>query len=164
MTSSVVGTRVVREGDNLMKNEAGGGDRFLLDGVETSGRVAIVEHILGPRVLAGPVHKHSREDEFSYVLEGRLAARLGDDDVVAETGDLVFKPRNQWHAFWNPTDERVRVLEIISPAGLEEFFKRLHGEIDMTDPAGIVEAAAAIGCDVDFTATERVIAAHELTF
>ena len=44
---------------------------------------------------------HEREDEYSFVLEGRMGAMLGDDVVYAEAGDLVFKPRNQWHTFWN---------------------------------------------------------------
>ena len=40
-------------------------------------------------------------------------------------GDLVHKPRNQWHTFWNAGDEPCRILEIISPAGFEEFFREL---------------------------------------
>jgi len=35
------------------------------------------------------------------VLEGRVGALLGDEVVYGEPGDLVFKPRNQWHTFWN---------------------------------------------------------------
>ena len=56
------------------------------------------------RTLVAPVHLHTREDEYSYVLEGRMGAQLGDDVVYAEPGDLVFKPRNQWHTFWNAGD------------------------------------------------------------
>jgi mannose-6-phosphate isomerase-like protein (cupin superfamily) len=163
MTDSTTAVRVVREGDALMGTLLQG-DRFLIDGVVTEGRVSIVEHILAPKQLAAPVHTHSREDEFSYVVEGRLAARLGDEEVFAEVGDLVYKPRNQWHTFWNPTDERTRIIEIISPAGLEQMFKKLHGEIDMTDPAQIVAAAASVGCELDFEATQAVIEQHGLNF
>jgi quercetin dioxygenase-like cupin family protein len=53
------------------------------------------------KTLAAPYHRHAREDEYSYVLEGRMGALLGDDVVYAEAGDLVYKPRNQWHTFWN---------------------------------------------------------------
>ncbi len=52
----------------------------------------MVEHTLAAHVLAGPLHYHSREDEYSYVLEGRLGALLGDQEVFAGPGDLVFKP------------------------------------------------------------------------
>ena len=60
-----------------------------------------------PRHLAAPWHRHTREDEYSYVLEGRLGAQLGDDVVYAEAGDLAFKPREQWHTFWNAGDGHV---------------------------------------------------------
>lgn len=46
-----------------------------------------------PRRLAAPIQKHSREDEYSFVLEGRMGALLGDETVYAEAGDLAFKPR-----------------------------------------------------------------------
>ena len=54
-----------------------------------------------------------------------MGALLGDDVVEAGPGDLVFKPRNQWHTFWNAGDEPCRILEIISPAGFERFFQEL---------------------------------------
>ena len=78
-----------------------------------------------PRALAAPLHRHTREDEYSFVLEGRMGALLGDEVVEAGPGDLVFKPRDQWHTFWNAGDEPCRILEIIAPAGFEGFFKEL---------------------------------------
>jgi mannose-6-phosphate isomerase-like protein (cupin superfamily) len=101
------------------------GARHLLDGAETAGGVSVVEHPMPPRSLAAPLHRHSREDEYSYVLEGRMGALLGDEVVIAETGDFVFKPRDQWHTFWNAGDEPARILEIIAPAGFEQFFREL---------------------------------------
>jgi glyoxylate utilization-related uncharacterized protein len=71
------------------------------------------------------LHRHSREDEYSYVLTGRVGALLGDDVLVSRPGDLIFKPRNQWHTFWNAGDEPARILEIISPAGFEKYFAEL---------------------------------------
>ena len=59
------------------------------------------------------------------MLDGRVGALLGDEVVFAEPGDLVFKPRGQWHTFWNAADEPTRILEIISPAGFERFFAEL---------------------------------------
>ena len=102
------------------------GVRFMIDTDETyNGGFSLVEHPMGPRKLAAPLHRHSREDEYSYVLEGRMGALLGDEVVYAEEGDLVHKPRDQWHTFWNASDEPTRILEIISPAGFEEFFRGL---------------------------------------
>ena len=94
-------------------------------GAETGGNFSLVEHPIPPRTLVAPLHLHEREDEYSYVLEGRMGAQLGDDVVYAEPGDLVFKPRNQWHTFWNAGDTTCRLLEIISPAGFEHFFNEL---------------------------------------
>lgn len=79
-----------------------------------------------PKTLVAPMHLHAREDEYSFVLEGRMAAKLGDDIVYANAGDFVFKPREQWHTFWNPDDTPCRILEIISPAGSEHFFASLR--------------------------------------
>jgi len=110
------------------------GARFMIDGVETGERFSLVEHPMSARALAAPLHLHTREDEYTYVLQGRMGALLGDDVVEAGPGDLVFKPRDQWHTFWNAGDEPCRILEIIAPAGFEDFFREL------SDLGGAVEA------------------------
>jgi mannose-6-phosphate isomerase-like protein (cupin superfamily) len=110
------------------------GVRFMIDGPDASERFSLVEHPMSPRALAAPLHRHTREDEYSYVLEGRMGALLGDDVVEAGPGDLVYKPRNQWHTFWNAGDEPCRILEIISPAGFERFFREL------SDMGGVIQA------------------------
>jgi mannose-6-phosphate isomerase-like protein (cupin superfamily) len=45
--------------------------------------------------------------------------------VYAEPGDVVAKPRGQWHTFWNAGDSTLRILEIITPGGVEELLKEL---------------------------------------
>jgi mannose-6-phosphate isomerase-like protein (cupin superfamily) len=101
------------------------GVRFMIDGLQAGEGFALVEHAMSPRALAAPLHLHTREDEYSFVLAGRMGALLGDDVVEAGPGDLVFKPRDQWHTFWNAGDEPCRILEIIAPAGFERFFREL---------------------------------------
>jgi mannose-6-phosphate isomerase-like protein (cupin superfamily) len=101
------------------------GVRFLIDGAASEGRFSLVEHPMSPRALGAPLHRHVREDEYSFVLEGRMGALLGEHVIEAGPGDLVFKPRNQWHTFWNAGDEPARILEIISPAGFERYFAEL---------------------------------------
>jgi len=125
MTSTVTAPRIVPP-DNGRDGFLGSiGVRFMIDGQEADERFSLVEHPMSPRALAAPLHRHTREDEYSFVLEGRMGALLGDDVVEAGPGDLVFKPRNQWHTFWNAGDEPCRILEIISPAGFERFFQEL---------------------------------------
>ena len=101
------------------------GVRFMIDGDEPDQRFSLVEHPMSPRALAAPLHRHYREDEYSWVIEGRMGALLGDEVLEAGPGDLVFKPRGEWHTFWNAGDEPARILEIISPAGFERFFGEL---------------------------------------
>jgi quercetin dioxygenase-like cupin family protein len=115
------------------------GVRFMVWGAEAGGQFSLIEHPMSPRVLAAPLHRHSREDEYSCVLRGRLGALLGDDVVYAQPGDLVFKPRNQWHTFWNASDEPASILEIISPGGFEKFFEEL------SDMGGVTKHPIAAG-------------------
>lgn len=120
------------------------GVRFMIDGGESGGGFSLVEHPMSPHALAAPLHRHALEDEYSYVLEGRVGAMLGDDVVVGGPGDLIFKPRSQWHTFWNAGDEPARILEIISPSGFEKFFAELVdlGGVTKADPQEMMELCA----------------------
>ena len=126
------------------------GVRFMIDGGETDQRFSLVEHPMSARALAAPLHRHTREDEYSFVLEGRMGALLGDEVVVAGPGDLVFKPRNQWHTFWNAGDEPCRILEIIAPAGFEGFFAELDdlGGVLQAEPQQVADLAARYGLEM----------------
>jgi mannose-6-phosphate isomerase-like protein (cupin superfamily) len=102
------------------------GIHWKIDGLQTGSRFSVVHHQLPPRKLAAPLHRHHREDEHSYVLTGTLGALLGDDVVTAEPGTWVFKPRGQWHTFWNAGDTPCEIIEVISPAGFENYFRELR--------------------------------------
>ena len=117
--------RVVGPTDGKAGSLGSIGVRFMIDGEEAGGDFSLVEHPMPPRALAAPLHRHNREDEYSFVIEGRMGALLGDEVLEAGPGDLVFKPRNQWHTFWNAGEEPCRILEIIAPAGFEHFFEEL---------------------------------------
>ena len=125
------------------------GVRFMIPGADSDSRFSLVEHPMPPHHLAAPLHRHSREDEYSFVLEGRMGALLGDDVVEAGPGDLVFKPRDQWHTFWNAGDEHCRILEIISPAGFEDYFRELVATLagGPLDPAVVGELGARYGLE-----------------
>jgi quercetin dioxygenase-like cupin family protein len=66
---------------------------------------------------------------IALYLEGSIGALLGDTVVIGNPGDLIFKPREQWHTFWNAGDAPARILEIISPAGFENYFRELGAEL-----------------------------------
>jgi mannose-6-phosphate isomerase-like protein (cupin superfamily) len=127
------GPRVIGPRDGRFWDLGSLGVRFMIWGAESGGALSLVEHPIPPRTLVAPLHRHGREDEYSYVLEGRMGAQLGDDVVFAGPGDLVFKPRHQWHTFWNAGDTPCRILEIISPAGFEHFFDELGAQMAAAD-------------------------------
>jgi mannose-6-phosphate isomerase-like protein (cupin superfamily) len=135
------------------------GVRFMIDGDETARGFSLVEHPMSPRALAAPLHRHTREDEYSYVLEGRMGALLGDEYVEAGPGDLVFKPRDQWHTFWNAGDAACRILEIIAPAGFEGFFAELvdMGGVTQADPDALAALSARYGLEMDPSSVPELI-------
>ena len=141
------------------------GARFMVDGTESAGRFSLVEHPMAPRALGAPLHRHTREDEYSYVLMGRVGVQLGEEIVYGAPGDLIFKPRGQWHTFWTAGDEPARILEIISPAGFESYFERLgalFGAGSPPDPAALLAAAAEHELEVDLASIQRLMEQHGL--
>jgi mannose-6-phosphate isomerase-like protein (cupin superfamily) len=141
------------------------GARMLAWTEETGGDFSLVEHPMPPRRLAAPVHRHSREDEYSFVLDGRMGALLGDDVVYAGPGDFAFKPRGQWHTFWNAGDAPCRILEIISPGGFEHFFDELGGLISRPEfnPEQLGQLGARYGLEFDPDSVPRLCAEHGLS-
>jgi quercetin dioxygenase-like cupin family protein len=133
---------ILRANEGRRVQLGGLGVRFLVDGEATGGRFALVEHPLDPRALAGPIHTHANEDEIMTVVEGEVGARIGDDELVARPGDVVFKPRGVPHTFWNAGDEPARVLELITPAGFERYFEEIAAVIPEEGPPDIQAIAA----------------------
>jgi len=143
--------RVLHPGDGKAGFLGSIGVRFMIDGDTTDGSFSLVEHPMSGRALAAPLHRHEREDEYSYVLEGRMGALLGDEVLEAGPGDLVFKPRGEWHTFWNAGEEPCRILEIISPAGFERFFAELvdMGGVAQVDPGVLGELCGRYGLEMN---------------
>ena len=140
------------------------GVRFMIDGETTGGAFSLVEHPLPPRALGAPVHTHRNEDEYSYVLEGRFGLQLGADVLEAGPGDLVFKPRGVPHTFWNAGDEPARLLELISPAAFEHYFRELAPLLAAAerDEAAIGEVVARYQLDIDFGTIPVLAERHHL--
>lgn len=135
------------------------GTRYLVE----SERFSLVEHTLPPRALGSPLHRHLNEDEYSYVLEGRLGAQLGDEVVEAGPGELVQKPRGQEHAFWNAGDEPLRFLELISPGRFAGYFGELAPLLAHGDEAGVQEVVARYELEIDFSTIPALAERHGLT-
>ena len=133
----------------------GFGTRFLAGPDATCGAYVLIEHTLAPGLLGAPPHRHSLEDELSYVLEGTLT--VWRDGVVTEAGPgaVVRKPRGEWHTFWNAGPAPLRFLEVISPPAFAGYFRELAGLIPprgAPDPAAIRALAGRYAVELDFAA------------
>ena len=142
------------------------GVRFMMKGSETGRGFALVEHQLKPRALAAPMHRHHGEDEYSYVLRGRVGASLGGQIVHGATGDLIVKPRGQWHTFWNAGDDDASLLEIIAPAGFENYFRELLELFEREEPRPekIAAVAQRYQLELDPSTIPTLCAQHGLSF
>jgi len=127
------------------------GVRHIVDKFEADGRFAVLEHPMSARALASALHRHHNEDEYSWIIEGRVGALLGDEVLYGGPGDFIFKPRGQWHTFWNAGDEPARILEIISPAGFEQFFDEVSvcGGVGKISRSQLDELCARYELDMD---------------
>ena len=153
---------IVAEEEKEFFDFGGLGIRWKIDGNASDGRFSVVHHPIAPRALAAPLHYHHNEDEYSYVLKGKLGALLGDDVVVAGPGTWVFKPRGQWHTFWNASDEPCEIIEVISPAGFENFFREVSAA--WGDLEKFAEINARYCLDMDFESVPKLCERFQLTF
>ena len=125
-------------------------------GETTGGAVAVIEH-LAPRGSGSPLHVHSREDEWFYVIEGELTFWVGGETIVAPAGSFVFGPKGIPHTFLVSSEE-ARFLLVAEPAGFEEFMRavgepaqRLEIPPAATEPpdvAGLTAVAATFGIEI----------------
>ena len=115
------------------------GARLDIARTENAANVAVVEHELPPHTLAAPLHRHTREDEISHVLEGEMTVLADDEVTTIPAGTSVVKGRDVWHTFWNAADEPLRFLEIIAPGEFSEFFEEIAPlmPLDPTDEEGV---------------------------
>ncbi len=165
MTDQMIPVRLLAVGDDAEQSELGGvRNRFMIYGADTEGRFALVQHLFAPKALAAPMHRHRDEDEFTYVLSGQIGAVIEGREVMAEPGDLLFKPRGQWHTFWNASEEPAVCLELISPAGLEDLFRSFASLKEPPTPEVLASLAAEYGCQVDFEKTMPLVERLGLVF
>jgi mannose-6-phosphate isomerase-like protein (cupin superfamily) len=140
-------------------------NRYLIESSETDGRFGLIEHRIPPRTLAAPVHTHEREDEYSYVLSGRMGAQIGDEVIEAGPGELVVKPRGIPHAFWNASDEETVLLELISPGEFANYFAELAPVLSAEGPPDVEklgEIQYRYALTMDFESIEPLSERHGL--
>ena len=104
------GPRILGPNDGKAVDLGSVGVRFMVWSEESGGGFSLVEHPIPPRTLAAPLHRHTNEDEYSYVLEGRMGAQLGDEVVYAEKGISSSNPVTSGTPFGTPVTGRAGSL------------------------------------------------------
>ena len=131
---------------------------FLVNSEQTDGAFSMTEYMSKPG-NEPPAHVHNREDEFFYVLEGRIDAYVGNEVLSAGQNEGVYLPKFIPHTFTILTPQ-LRMLIWMSPGGLDGYFR------DMSEPArslGLPEHAANYG-EVDMAHALRVGKEHGISF
>ena len=154
--------------------EPGGPDDVMVPGLTATtrltagatGSIAIVEHVFSPGVLVPP-HRHTSEDEISYVVEGEIGFRSDGREVSLRSGGYIVKPRGELHSMWNAGDGPARMIEIISPSGFENYFVELAAAVAaagrLPDPDIRMALAARYGLTFDLSEVPDLVARHGLT-
>lgn len=106
-----------------------------LAGTDTNDAAAVVQFTV-PKFAGPPLHRHSREDEWFYVLEGQITWEVDGQRHSGGAGSSAFAPRGTAHAFQNFHDETARILVMVTPAGLDRFFEDvtiMHRDLTQPD-------------------------------
>jgi quercetin dioxygenase-like cupin family protein len=154
---------LVHPGAGELIQIGGFGTAYKVASGSTQGAAAVIEHTLAPGALGAPMHRHTREDEISCVLEGELTVRVGAEVMTAGPGAVVLKPRGIFHTFWNAGPEPARFLEVITPGGFEAYFRELRALIPESlqpDMGAIAALAARYGIEFDFESLPEIMREH----
>ena len=142
------------------------GTTFKVLSESMNGSLGVVEHTLEPGWLGAPPHRHTREDETSYVLEGELTVEQEDEVVTAGPGAYIMKPRGIFHTFWNAGKERVRFVEIITPGGFEHYFEELAPflppQVNVPNFDGLETVRAKYALEFDMSRVDELLKKYNL--
>jgi mannose-6-phosphate isomerase-like protein (cupin superfamily) len=95
-----------------------------LTNTDTNGAAAIF-HLTAPPISGPPVHRHSREDEWFYVLDGEITAEIDGRRTVLPAGGCAFAPRGTAHTYQNFGVANAQILVMVTPGGFNQFFEEL---------------------------------------
>jgi len=127
--------------------------RFLLEGEQTAGSVAVFEFDVPAGAQVAAAHSHDGYEETIYGLAGVLTWTLEGAPIDVAPGEALCIPRGAVHRFDNLGGDDARALAIVTPGILGPGYFR--------DIAAILDAAA--GGPPDFAAIGAVMLSHGLT-
>jgi quercetin dioxygenase-like cupin family protein len=127
--------------------------RFLLEGEECGGSVAVFEFEVPVGAKVAAAHSHDGYDETIYGLDGILTWTLEGVPVDVGRGDALFIPRGTVHHFDNTHDADAKALAIVTPGILgPDFFREVAVVLD-----------ASAGGPPDVVALGEIMRRHGLT-
>ena len=121
-----------------------------LAGADTADAVAVM-HLTVPKLSGPPLHRHSREDEWFYILDGKLTWEVDGQRFTGGAGASAFAPRGTAHAFQNFHDETAHILVMVTPAGLDRFFEdvtALNKGLSQPDYARVEQLMQSYGMEL----------------
>ncbi len=118
--------------------------RLIATAAGTGGRYTVGEQVT-PAGWGPPRHIHSREDEIFYILEGAYELHVGDERRTVSAGACAVLPCGVPHGFRNVGSTPGRLLFIITPGGLEEYFLAVAKCPPPPNPAQLAELARPFG-------------------
>ena len=143
MESATVTARIdatmVRAGEGERLNVAGDIVRVLLDSAGSGGAIAAFEVISQPGG-GPPLHRHEKEDELFFVLEGEATFVVGGDRHLIRSGESIFAPRGSIHTFGNTGAGTLRMIVVCTSGGLERPFREVDAMGDGMTPERLMAA------------------------
>jgi quercetin dioxygenase-like cupin family protein len=124
--------------------------RVKLANADTDGAVAIFNHAVAP-MSGPPLHRHSREDEWFYVVDGEITLEVDGQRIALRRRGSAFAPRGTAHTFQNFSDGAAEILVLVTPGGFNQFFEELskfREQQPASDPAGIERIANKYGVEI----------------
>ena len=127
-------------GENL--GAIGLGIYVRLTGDDTNGAYSLFEYVVPPGLGGPPTHIHTLQDELFICTAGKVTVELDFVERTMTPGSSMMLPRGVPHMFYNPFEEETRIVAVVSPGGLEKYYKELSemppGPRDMTKVADIM--------------------------
>ena len=117
---------MIRTGDVIENPVTGERLHFLATSADTGGEAVVVEMTLRPDGFVAAGHVHPFQSERFEVIQGRLGLRIGDQELLAEPGDVATVAPGTPHRFWNAGEDEARFLCEVRPAlGFESLIETM---------------------------------------
>jgi len=129
------------------------GIRFLVEGAQSAGSVAVFEFEVPAGARVPAAHSHDGYEETMYGLEGSLTWTVEGSRIDVGPGEALVIPRGAVHHFENPGEIDAKALAIVTPGILgPDYFREVAAVLD-----------SATAGPPDFAAIGEVLRRHGLT-